>query len=374
MGSWPDRGDNMLTPLREIEVSLDDLCLDPNNPRFADLQDKLSPVPSHRVSEAGVQEKALKRILDERFEVRQLKDSIRTIGFLTVDRLVVTPLAGGKYLVVEGNRRVGAVRSLLEDFKNGEVDLTPEVRESLAKLPVLALEETDPTRREHLARILQGVRHVSGIRAWGPYQQAQIVAMMIDDGRDQSEICEILGLPKRRINILRRCFYALKQMREDPDYGEETKPNLFSTFEEIFKLPKVRDWLGWDDERNIFLTEEYRRMLYGWLVGTEDDNGTRQAPKIVDAKEIRQLPQLMLDAIQFKRFCENPSLGIQEAMEGVVAPKPQIQWQSYLEQLINILSQVPAVDLQDAKPEDEARLTKARDICINHLKIIKSSQ
>jgi hypothetical protein len=59
-----------------------------------------------RIREDGVQRKALDRILDDRFEVTQLKDSIRTIGFLPVDRLVVTrlPLAG-KYVVIEGNRR-----------------------------------------------------------------------------------------------------------------------------------------------------------------------------------------------------------------------------------------------------------------------------
>ena len=43
------------------------------------------------------------RILDDRFEVKQLKDSIQSIGFLTVDRLVVTPLPrDGKFLVIEG--------------------------------------------------------------------------------------------------------------------------------------------------------------------------------------------------------------------------------------------------------------------------------
>ena len=104
----------MDTPLREINVAIENLYLDPNNPRFADLQDKFQSVPQDRVVEAGVQERALKRILDERFEVKQLKDSIRTIGFLTIDRLVVTPLPqDGTFVVIEGNRRLGAVKSLL---------------------------------------------------------------------------------------------------------------------------------------------------------------------------------------------------------------------------------------------------------------------
>src|ERR1035441_3304029 len=78
--------------LREIEVAIGNLYLDPNNPRFADFADRVQPIARDRVMEEGVQRKALDRILDDRFEVSQLKDSIRTIGFLPVDRLVVMPL------------------------------------------------------------------------------------------------------------------------------------------------------------------------------------------------------------------------------------------------------------------------------------------
>lgn len=361
----------MNAQLRQVEIKIEDLYLDPNNPRFVDIQDQMRPVPPSRITETGVQETALERILDERFEVKQLKDSIRAIGFLMIDRLVATPLPDiGKYVVIEGNRRLGAVKSLIKDHANGEVDLSPELQKSLSKLSLLVLDEPDAAKRDHLARTLQGVRHVSGIRPWGPYQQAQIVAMMLDDNRGQSEICEILGLPKKRINSLRRCFYALKQMRGDDDYGDEAKPSLFSHFDDIFKLPRLRDWLEWDDDRNLFLNEEHRKLLYSWFVGTEDDSGHRQAAKILDHKEIRKLPQLMDDAIQFKRFCESPTLRLDEAMEGVVAPRPEIQWQSYVAQLINILNRIPAVDLEHATTEDKELLVKAQNLCTDHLKII----
>jgi hypothetical protein len=200
----------MPTQLRDIEVGLDDLYLDPNNPRFSDLQDRVQAVPSERVAEDGVQANALRRILDDRFAVEDLRNSISSIGFQKVDRLVVTPLPlEGKYVVREGNRRLGALKSLIADYTNGEVDLTTEVRESFQKIPVVLIDESDPVKREHLARIIQGIRHIAGIRDWGPYQQAEVVAMMLDDGRDQAEVCEVLGLSKRRVNVLRRCFYAL---------------------------------------------------------------------------------------------------------------------------------------------------------------------
>jgi len=113
-------------------------------------------------------------------------DSIRTIGFLTVDRLVVVPLPQeGKYKVIEGNRRLGAIKTLLDDKEAGEIDIDEKIFATLTKLPVLLLEEPDKTKCEHLGRVLQGVRHVSSIRSWGPYQQAQLIVMMLKEGRDQ---------------------------------------------------------------------------------------------------------------------------------------------------------------------------------------------
>ena len=365
----------MLTQLRDIEVELDDLYLDPNNPRFSDLQDRVQAVPLERTLEEGVQAKALSRILDDRFGVDELRNSISSIGFLKVDRLVVTPLPSqGKYVVREGNRRLGALKSLLADFKSGEVDLSTEARESFQKIPVVVIDEPDPVKREHLARILQGVRHVAGIRDWGPYQQAGVVAMMLDDGRDQAEICEVLGLSKRRVNILRRCFYALKQMSDDDDYGDKVKPILFSYFEEVLKLPQLRDqWLEWDDEQNLFLNEARRKQLYSWFVGIEDEDGTGHPPKIPDNKQIRRLPDLMADALLFKRFSDIAALKLEEAVQGLASPKPGIAWQDSLQSLLTVLNQVPAVDLETASDSDKGLLEQVKQVCEKHLKLLISA-
>ncbi len=365
-----------MLPLRDQNIPTESLYLDPNNPRFADLQDRVQPVPAERVIESGVQEKALSRILSEHFDVRQLKELIRSIGFLPVDRLVVTALPqAGKYLVIEGNRRLGAIRSLMDDFKNGEVDLSPEVLESITKLPVLVIDELESAKKEHLARILQGVRHVSGIREWGPYQQAQIVAMMLDDGKDQTEICEVLGLSKRRINVLRRCYFALEQMSEDDDFGDKAKPVLFSYFDEVLKLPAIRDErLEWDDEANKFLNEANRKLLYGWIVGGEDEEGVRFPSKFTDQKEIRKIGQLFANPMLFNRFCDNPALSLDQAMQGVIPTKASIPWREHMQNLLNVLSQIPAVDLEDASGEDEQLLNRVREMCDKHLRVLKSAQ
>jgi hypothetical protein len=363
--------------LKEINLKIEQLFLDPNNPRYADIAEIANPVPEGKVTDDKVQARALERIMDARLEVQQLMDSIRKIGFLTVDRLVVVPLPEpDKYKVIEGNRRLGAIKSLLDDLGAGEIDIADDIIPTLKQMPVLVLDEVDKDKCEHIGRVLQGVRHVSSIRAWGPYQQAELVVTMMNQGRERSEVKEILGLPGKRMNTLSRCYYALKQMKEDSDYGEFANPKRFTYFDEIFKLPKLyKDWLKWDDINGVFTNEHNRKMLYSFIAGEEVD-GERKEPKIPDPKDLRRLPALMEDTMQFNRFCEMPGLSLEDALRGVVT-RSQIDWRGILSTNLNALSQLPATDLKDASDNDISLLQKVEDLCSNFRQMIrafKSSQ
>jgi hypothetical protein len=360
--------------LDELVVSSTRLFLDPNNPRFMDLAEDVRQIPVERVTEEKVQEKALARMLDSRYEVKQLKDSIRSIGFLKVDRLVVLPLPQeGAFVVVEGNRRLAAVKSLLIDHDSGETTLPDGIRESLQQLSVVAIKADDGSNHEHLARILQGIRHVARVRDWGPYQQAQLIAIMIDDGTAPAEIAEVLGLSMRRINQLRRGYYALKQMRDDTDFSEYASPKLFSHFDEAFKLPKVRDWMEWNDSQNLFLNELNRRSFYCLISGEELD-GQRLTPRLSDPKSIRDLAELMDDHVRFKQFLDTATLSLQDALRGIVTSERKVDWQGSIGQLITLMRQIPAVDLLDVNPEDLRLLEEAQVLCSNLIEHAKDGK
>ena len=72
----------MTVRLTDIVVAIDQLLLDPNNPRYADLG-VWKVIPETRVSEDSVQQQALARLQDPNFEVDQLQESIEKMGFLT---------------------------------------------------------------------------------------------------------------------------------------------------------------------------------------------------------------------------------------------------------------------------------------------------
>ena len=358
--------------LEGVDLPIDQLFLDPNNPRYAD-KDLLRKIPEEKVHQDTVQERAMTRMLDG-FEVEQLKESIQNLGFLHVDRLVVTELPDDVgFKVIEGNRRLAALKSLLQDEAAGEIELTAEVKATMDPTPTIVIRGGDAKSRDHHARTLQGVRHVAGVRPWGPYQQAQLIGQMLEDGRQLTDIKEVLGLQTRRINELRRVFYALDQMANDADFGDHAKPHLFSHFLEALNTPPVRAWLGWDDASNTITNDDRRPLFYSWLVDSEED-GERIPRKVTDAKDFRRLPAVLEDAGQARRFHEDPRLTLREAYEGIDNPGPELDWRSILRGNLNTLKQVPAVDIAAATSDDLSLIEEIQTTCQTLLAQIHGSE
>lgn len=317
-----------------------------------------------------MQERAESRIFDERYEVEALKDSVARNGYLPVDRMVVTRLPNENgYMVVEGNRRLAALRMLIREDEAHEASITDEVRQSLQEIPVLILEDDDPAAIEYKARLLQGVRHLSSFKQWGPYQQAQLVARMLDAGQEVADIKEALGMTAQRITSLRRVYFSLEQMRADPIYGDAARPALFSQFEEALKIPAIRKWLAWDDATARITDDERRHLLYDWFVGTEDD-GDRVDPKIVDAKDIRRLPAVLESAKHLGRFLEDPRLKLRDLR--IDENVPQVDWRSILEGNLDTLRKIPGVELGLATEDDVRLLADVRDVCVELIRQIEA--
>ena len=351
----------MTSQLRDARLSIDALFLDANNIRYAAI-DTTAQVPEERIQDPAVQRKAFERIMQDQFDVRQIKKSIQTSGYFPVDRLIVVELPpdDGKYVVVEGNRRLAAMKSLLEDEASGEISLTPEVKATIVELPCVVVDDVDREARYRTAHILQGIRHISSIKDWVPYAKAQLIPTMEADGRTLKEIRESLGLSTQAINVFRRVLAAMNQMRADPEYGEFVRPRLWGHFEEALKKPEVRKWLDWDDTG--IKNDERRETFFAWLVGIEE-NGERLPPKIPDARDFRYLPAVIEDDATFQRFREDPKLSVEDASKWVHRVEPAIDWRSILAGNVETLKQVPAVELEDATEADRKLIEEVKALC-----------
>lgn len=177
-----------------IRVPFDSLYLDPNNPRLAVVEKPGYHDPA-RLFDDRVQGRLESRMRESYKGLKSLIHSIVNVGWIPVDAMLVWehPKAPGKYVVVEGNARTTALRTIRRDHDRelkrlakarsrelpaeiGAVQELEETVEALARVvaatreievhPVAAASPDELFRS--LPRLL-GVRHISHAQQWKPY-------------------------------------------------------------------------------------------------------------------------------------------------------------------------------------------------------------
>ena len=285
-------------------VSPTQLLMDPNNYRFHDISSYRPVGTRSRYSEPGVQDKALRLLqTTESFELGALKDSILTNGFVPLEQIVVERFNDGEnpmFLVIEGNRRVAAVKTLLQDHQDGAIDIPEEILTTLRALPVIEVLGTEAERRDY-QQTLMAIRHIAGIREWGPYQQAKLVVELYEkDRRGFGPVAQQIGISAREVARRYRASKALQQMEEDDEFGEFASPRLYSFFHEAVSQPKVRDWLKFSDSSNTSEDEGARRAFYE-LLSPRSVDGDSLPPKLQNAnRQVRQLKDIVDKPVPLK--------------------------------------------------------------------------
>lgn len=162
--------------LRNITVPPEKLLLDPNNPRIMLKIDNSIDYTSQELASEEVQKYILSVVDKAEFHVAELIESIRHSGFLDIgSRMIVERIdSTSKYLVIEGNRRLTAIKHLLSN----PADLSPRVLASIKSISANELVFTDNrqhTRKEVIFRLL-GMIHLKGQLVWGAMENALYVS------------------------------------------------------------------------------------------------------------------------------------------------------------------------------------------------------
>lgn len=283
----------------KIEIAPSQLLLDPNNYRFHDIRGYKEVKIRSRYQEPGVQEKALSLLKDTTaFDLQSLRDSIRTNGYIPVEQIVVVPYeddeAGNKrYVVIEGNRRAASLKTLLADSHAGAVDLSDAIKATLENIPVVVILGTEGEIASY-QRTLMAIRHVAGIREWGPYQQAKLVVEMFEEqGASLGSVAQKIGISSREVARRYRASKALRQMEEDEEYSEFAEPRLYAFFHEAVSQPKVREWLGFNDQTYKAENEDARRLFFE-LMSPREVEDEKLPPKLTSAnQQVRLLKDIV---------------------------------------------------------------------------------
>ena len=143
-------------------MKVSELAFDLKNPRLVEFD--LS---------ANATEEDVIQILWEAMDVREVMMSIAASGFFPHEPLIVSR-ENGKNVVIEGNRRLAAVKILLEPALanplNADVpEITDKDRAALAELPTVIRTRRDAWR-------YLGFKHVNGPAKWSSYAKSQYIA------------------------------------------------------------------------------------------------------------------------------------------------------------------------------------------------------
>jgi len=270
------------------DISVFKLLLDPNNYRFLDRK-KFKKKAANRFHEESVQRGTLES-LEQSYQLDELKHSIITNGYVPMERIIVIPYPAksGFFLVVEGNRRVASLQSILKEQAEGVRELTPAQQTSFSKIPCAVLKSSGASLK-HAERIIMGIRHIAGPKEWGAYQQALLVSELKDDeGLDFKDIGETLGISSVEAARRYRAIGALKQMEEDELFSKKAEPAFYRLFHELVALPEVRTRFGWSWDKSSFVDMEKARQFFELICGDAKND-----PKVKTYGDVRKLKSVV---------------------------------------------------------------------------------
>ena len=272
-----------MEPETITKVSVEQLRLDRLNPRLIGGDDNAS-------------DEAIVARLYRAAELDELLQSITANGYMDIEPLVVMDDPGarnGELIVLEGNRRLAALRLLREpDLVRGiaaseglRIQIPPIAEALRATLDEVSVYPV--ASREH-ARSFIGFKHINGPAKWDAYAKARFAAEWYragrPDGVDLRAIARAIGDKHDTIKRMVSAIYVLEQAKDEGLFDIEdrhTRKLNFSHLYTALSRSQYMEYLGlgaaWarhDPEPEQVprdRLEELRKVLV-WIYGSKKDD------------------------------------------------------------------------------------------------------
>lgn len=250
--------------------SPDDLEFDPSNPRLAGKMNSFT------------QEKIQKEIFGEPYYASELVDSFLENGYIDYEPLVVKQNKD-KFTVIEGNRRLAAIKEILanpDKYKSDKI-------EDLKSIPVLVFpENSDDDQTATEMRVYLGVRHLLGFREWPPYAKAQFLETESKKPGGLSQVLKETRLTRTAAKRLLIPFRILQKTKEKIPKGED-----FSNLSEALSRSGTISFLELEIDSKTLEIKGYDKaklaLLFDDLYGKKTDGARDSSKKIIyDTRDI----------------------------------------------------------------------------------------
>lgn len=270
---------------QRLPVQTSKLKLDLDNPRFG-LKHVADPIDALTM-------------LAERANLKELWDSISSQGWLELEPMVcIKAPEEGYYTVIEGNRRLAAIKTLLDPttieprFRSRIPAIDDEMRADLAEIEIVVVND----RRDADAFI--GFKHVNGPASWGSLPKAKFAADMFNRLQEQGldaesalkSVTDALGDTTTSMLRMLVGFEVLEQAISEGIVDAEQVEGKSFDFSHLYTMmpnPATRNYLGWGASPlrassirpNPVHSDHIGELknLMGWLFGSKEIERVIQA-------------------------------------------------------------------------------------------------
>jgi hypothetical protein len=221
-------------------IAVKSLRFDPENPRF--------PEGTMPQDDATI----LREMRDE-WVIDELANSMLDHGYFAQEPLLVLdePDAAGRYVVLEGNRRLAALKMLHEQGDEYDPPPTTEQLERLREVPCIRVQD-----RSSVWAYL-GFRHIGGIKEWSPASKARFVTEAVErawrSAPDQDPFKSVGRAFGSNAMGMRSAFVAFMVLRHARDEASiathEIVSDRFGVWTRLLNSPEVRKYIGLSDAR-----------------------------------------------------------------------------------------------------------------------------
>jgi hypothetical protein len=217
---------------------VEDLYLDARNPRLAGLELEVK------------QQSEIAKVLWRDRAVNELVDSIASSGYWMHEELFAAR-EDSHLVVIEGNRRLAAVKLLIDDKLRNSLGITglpplnSRAREQLRRLPVIEC------RRDEVWQYI-GFKHVNGPQDWDSIAKAEYIARVHNEYRKPlEEIARTIGDRHDTVRRLYRGLMVLRQAEKQGRFDKEDRYNTRFAYSHLWTglgYANIQEFLGLDSE------------------------------------------------------------------------------------------------------------------------------
>jgi hypothetical protein len=265
--------------------SLRSLRLDPENPRL----------PKHM---RGTRDQtALATFIAKKYYAIEIARSIATNGYFESEPLIGVK-EGSTWKIVEGNRRLTALKGLAERSVRQAFANAKEWESLAKKARVPATVPVVVTTNENDIWPIVGYRHISGIEPWDPYAKAQFIVNRVDADLSWGRVAVIVGESETSVRSHYRNFMINEQARDDFRIDSSKVESNFGTFTRAMGSVPIRSFIHAPSPGEVrkkakplpSSRRSHTRDLLSWVFGVDGRD-----PVLEESRQLTELAIVLAD-------------------------------------------------------------------------------